>query len=132
MQPGQPPAVPPVGLHPIPRRLRDQRRRHHLAGHPHRGQQPVQTEPDRAGLIADPQLTTVAEPVDQPADRRLVVEDLLHVRGHLVRAQDPTAIVFLLVSNPRWTGSVDSATLVVITAGSFRCGSFHPAWMTHE
>ena len=89
VQPGQPTAVPRVGLDPIPRRAGHQRRRDHVTGHPHRGQQPVQAEPGRSGLVAHPQLATVAEPVDQPADRPLIVEDLLRVRGHLIRTQNP-------------------------------------------
>ena len=89
MQPGQPAAVPPIGLHPVPGRARHQRGRHYLAGHPHRGQQPVQAEPGRPGLVTHPQHRPVRKPVDQPAYRRLIVENLLRVRRHLARAQDP-------------------------------------------
>jgi len=44
--------VPLIGLDPVRAALGDQRRGDHVAGHPHRGQQPVQLIAARAGLIA--------------------------------------------------------------------------------
>jgi len=89
VQPGQPAAVTPVGLDPIPGRLRDQRRRDHVAGHPHRAQQPVQTEPGRSRLVAHTQLASVGKPADQPPYRRLIIEEHLGVGDLLVPPQDP-------------------------------------------
>ena len=55
VQPGQPPAVPPVGLDLVAGGLGDQRRGDHLAAHPHAVQQPGQLIAGRAGLVAGSQ-----------------------------------------------------------------------------
>src|SRR5215475_1735215 len=47
------------------------------------------TEPGRPRLVADPQPSGIAEPVDQPPYRRLVIEDHLGVGDPLVTPQDP-------------------------------------------
>src|SRR5262249_17347746 len=67
----------------------DQRRRDHVTGHAHRAQQPVQTEPGRPRLVAGPQPTGIAEPVDQPPYRRLIIEDHLGVGNPLLPPQNP-------------------------------------------
>ena len=86
-QPGQPPRVPLVRLDLVRAPLRDQRRRHHLARHPHRGQQPVQVITPRPGLIPGPQHRPVREPAHQPPDRLLLVEDTVRDRALLTRQQ---------------------------------------------
>ena len=89
MQPGQPAAVPPVGLDLVARCPRDQRRGDHLAADPHALHQPGQLEASRAGLIAGSQPAGVTQAADEPADRHLVVGDPLDVWDLLVRMQDP-------------------------------------------
>jgi hypothetical protein len=88
VQPRQAPGVTAVGLDPVPRSLRDQRWRDHLAAHPQRGEQAVQLIAGRAGLVAGSQARRVGEAGDQTTDRDLVVEDPLHVDGLGRRVQD--------------------------------------------
>jgi hypothetical protein len=56
---------------------------------PHAVQQPGQLEPGRAGLVTGSQQPGIIKPRHQPADRRLVVADPLHVGDLLVGSQDP-------------------------------------------
>ena len=73
--------VPPVGLDPVAGADRDQRRRDHVARRPRaRVSSRQQLEPARPRLVADRQPLRAAQPVDEPADRRLGRLDLLHLR----------------------------------------------------
>ena len=89
VQPGQPPAIPPVGLDLVARRLGDQRRGDHLAAHVQAVQQPGQLEAGRSGLVAGSQAAGVAEAANEPADGCLVVGNPLDVWDLLVGRQDP-------------------------------------------
>ncbi len=88
VQPGQATAVPPIRLHPVPGRLRDERGCHHVTGNPHGGEQPVQIVARGAGLVAGPEVLRLAEARDQPANRVLVVEDLVDLRGPSIRLEN--------------------------------------------
>jgi hypothetical protein len=88
VQPRQPAAVPRIGLDPIPRCDRDQRRRDHLAADAHVGKQPGQLEPGGAGLVAGSQPAGIAEAANEPAHRRLVVGNPVDLGDLLVRGQD--------------------------------------------
>ncbi len=77
-----------IGLDPIARPARDQRRRDHITGHPHRRQQPVQLKPARPGLITGPQHPGIAEPADQMPYRAFLIPDPVHHRDLLTRHQD--------------------------------------------
>jgi hypothetical protein len=90
MQPGQPAAVPPVGLDLVARCPRDQRRGDHLAADPHAVQQPGQLEAGRAGLVAGSQSPRITQAADEPAHRRLVMGDPLDVGDLLVGSEDPS------------------------------------------
>jgi hypothetical protein len=89
VQPGQPAAVPPVGLDLVARCPGDQRRGDHLAADPHALQQPGQPEAGRAGLVAGSQHPGITQAADEPADRHLVVDDPLDVGDLLVGSEDP-------------------------------------------
>jgi hypothetical protein len=95
----------------------DQRRRDHLAAHVHAVQQPGQLKAAGAGLVAGSQHAWITKAADEPADRGLVVGDPLHVGNLLVGSQDPTEIVSLWTSKPRWIGA---RCETLGTAGSFR------------
>jgi hypothetical protein len=62
----------------------------------------------------------VGEPPDQPAHRRLVVEDPLDDRRLLARPQHPTTIALIEVSIPRWINPAPDVTLDM-TVGSLLC-----------
>jgi hypothetical protein len=68
VQPGQPPAVTPVGLDLVAGCPRDQRRGDHLAADSHALQQPGQLEAGRAGLVAGSQPAAITQATDEPAD----------------------------------------------------------------
>jgi hypothetical protein len=68
-----------VGLDPVAGAHRHQRRRDHVARHPHRRQQPPQREPTRAGLIADRHALGPAQSVDEATDRALGRLDPRHL-----------------------------------------------------
>src|SRR4029453_13859442 len=89
VQPAQPPAIPPVGLDLVTRRLGDQRRGDHLAAHVQAVQQPGQLEAGRSGLLAGSRGAGVAEAANEPADGGLVVGNPLDVWDLLVGRQDP-------------------------------------------
>src|SRR5215217_3214931 len=89
VQPGQPPAIPPVGFDLVARRLGDQRRGDHLAAHVQAVEQPGQLEAGRSGLVAGSQAAGVAEAANEPADGCLVVGNPLDVWDLLVGRQDP-------------------------------------------
>jgi hypothetical protein len=78
VQPGQPPAVAPVGLDLVASRSGDERGRDHLAGDPMGVQQPGQLIAGRAGLIADPQAGGFGEAANEGQHGRLVAGDPLH------------------------------------------------------
>jgi hypothetical protein len=78
VQPGQAPAVAPVGLDLVAGRSGDERGRDHLAGDPLTVQQPGQLIAGRAGLIADPQAGWFGEAAKECEHGRLVAGDLLH------------------------------------------------------
>ena len=86
---GQADCVATVGLDPVRGALRDQRRRDHLARHPHRGNEPVQLVTRRPGLVADRQHPAVAELPEQPPHRFLVVRDPVDGRDLPARPQHP-------------------------------------------
>jgi hypothetical protein len=52
--------------------------------HLHAVQQPGQLEPGRAGLVAGSQQPEIIKPRQEPANRRLVVGDPIHVGDLLV------------------------------------------------
>ena len=85
----QPTRVTAIGLDPVPRGHRYQRRRHHLTGHSHRGQQPVQLIAGRASLVTDPQPSRPAQTSNQTTDRHLIMSDLVNDRGGLRTTQHP-------------------------------------------
>jgi hypothetical protein len=87
MQPGQPPAVAPVGLDLVPGRSWDERWGEHLAGDPLAVQQPGQLVAGRAGLVADPQPRRVGEAAEEGQHGRFVAGDLLHRRQGLISQQ---------------------------------------------
>ena len=70
VQPCQTGGIPPIGLDPVARPLRDQRRRHHNALLPVRRQVTLDAVAAPAGLIAEPQLhPLVAKLAGQPLQR---------------------------------------------------------------
>jgi hypothetical protein len=76
VQPCQTGGIPPIGLDPVARPLRDQRRRHHNALLPVRRQVTLDAVAARAGLIAEPQLhPLVAKLAGQPLQRCRRVRD---------------------------------------------------------
>src|SRR5438093_4687332 len=75
VQPSQPSGVATVGLDPVPRSLRDQRRCDDLAAHPERGEQAVELIAGGTGLVAGTEVPRLGESTDQPAHGGLVVED---------------------------------------------------------
>ena len=85
----QPTRVTAIGLDPVPRRHRYQRRRHHLTGHSHRGQQPLQLIAGRASLVTDPQPSRLAQTSNQTTDRHLIMSDLVNDRGGIRTTQHP-------------------------------------------
>jgi site-specific DNA recombinase len=88
VQPGQTTRIASISLHPVPGAARDQRRRDHVTGHPHRGQQPVQLKPARTGLVTSPQRRRVAQPADQVAHRAFLVPDPVDDRDLVTGHQD--------------------------------------------
>jgi hypothetical protein len=78
--------------------LGDQRRRDHLAAHPHACQQPGQLEAGRAGLVAGSQPAGITKAANEPADRGLVVDDPLDVGPVAVGARIATEMVSLWTS----------------------------------
>jgi hypothetical protein len=78
VQPGQAPAVAPVGLDLVAGCSGDERGRDHLAGDSLAVQQPGQLVAGRAGLVADPQAAGFGEAAEERQHGRLVVGDLLH------------------------------------------------------
>ena len=84
---GEPTAIPPVDPGPCRPAPWDQRRGDHLAVDAHAVQQPGQLEAGRAGLVAGSQPAGVAEAANEPADRRLIVGDPLHVWDLLIGRQ---------------------------------------------
>ena len=88
MQPGEPAGIAPACLDPLPGPARDQRRRHHIAGHPHRGQQPVQLKAARARLVTRPQHGPVSEPADQVPHRAFLVPHPIDHRDFPARHED--------------------------------------------
>jgi hypothetical protein len=73
----------------VARRPGDQRRCDHLAAHVHAVQQPGQLEAGRAGLVAGSQPGPIGKLRQEPANRRLIVGDPIHVGNLLVGPQDP-------------------------------------------
>jgi hypothetical protein len=80
VQASKPPAVPPVGLHPVAGCLRDQRWRHHMTRDLEALEEPLQLIAGRACLVASDEPAGLAHPGDESSDRLLVVEDPLHVQ----------------------------------------------------
>ena len=76
---GEASAVTAIGLHPVPGRLGYERGGHHDARDVHALQQPVQLVARRPCLVASGHVARLLEPVHEPPDRRLVVEDPLDV-----------------------------------------------------
>jgi hypothetical protein len=76
IQTGELACVTAVGLHPVARPHRDQRRRDDVAGHTHRHQQPVGVVAARAGLVTDREPLRPTQSADQTADRLLAVLQL--------------------------------------------------------
>jgi hypothetical protein len=68
-------------------------------------------------LVAGSQPAGIAEAANEPADRCLVVADLLDLWDLLVGRQIPTEMVSLWTSSPRWMGTLRE---ILATAGSFR------------
>ena len=89
VQPGLPAAVALVGLDLVTRRFGDQRRRDHVAADLHAGKQPGQRKAGRAGLVAGSQHAGITKAANEPAHRRLVMGDPIHVGDLLVWGQDP-------------------------------------------
>ena len=89
VQAGQATTIAFVGLDPIPRGGRDQRRRDHLTRHSECPQQSAQLVTGRARLVAGPQPAGTAQPGDQPAHRVVIGGDLLHIGDVLAGTQDP-------------------------------------------
>ncbi len=83
----QPYRVPLIGLDLLRGALGDQGRGDHIAGHSHRGQQPVQLVAARPCLVARRQQPPVGEPADQPPYRLLITGDAVHDRHLLAGAQ---------------------------------------------
>src|SRR5215216_1235509 len=129
VQPGQPPAIPPVGLDLVARRLGDQRRGDHLAAHVQAVQQPGQLEAGRSGLVAGSQAAGLPR---RPTSLRMDASSwgIRSTSGTCWSAgKIPTEMVSLWTSRPRWIG-VRCETLG--TAGSFRMvAPPTPVWVTH-
>ena len=142
VQASQATAVTLIGLHPVARRGRDQRRRDHLTRHPQTLQQSSQLVAGRAGLVTRPQPARTAQAGHQPAHRVVVRGDLLHSRPRPGRAaRSPPRSCSCATSRPRIVGLVElgmSGRLLpyVATSASWwlihaRCGTgrpFHTDW----
>jgi hypothetical protein len=88
VQTRQPPGIPAVGLHPIARALRDERRCHHVAAHPHRGEKALEVVAGGARFVTGPDPLRATDPLDQASDRIGVVEDLVDLGGVTLRGED--------------------------------------------
>jgi len=88
VQPRQSPGISAVGLDPIARALRDERRRHHVAAHPHRGEEALEVVAGRARFVTGPDRLRATDPLYQASDRVGVVEDLVDLGGVAVWGED--------------------------------------------
>ena len=92
-QPGQQLRIPGVGLHPVPVRPLQLRRRRHRAPHPMIGQVPVQAVAGRAGLVAD---------VHRPRQTRHPPMHIGRIRGQLALPHLPGQPVQAHARSPTW------------------------------
>ena len=82
--------VPAVGLYPVSRLDRDERRGDHVALDPHLRELPVDAVPARTGLVADLKLASALQLLDRPTNRLGPIGDRPHRvhRAVLLRNRD--------------------------------------------
>jgi hypothetical protein len=129
VQPGQPPAVPPVGLDLVAGRLGDQRGGDHLAAHSHAMQQPGQLIAGRSGLIAGSQPAGIPKAANEPAHRRLLMRNPLDIRAVPIwgkdRHRDGVLVDVQAKVDQAKMGDTGHGRLLPYVAPSA------PSWMTH-
>jgi hypothetical protein len=88
VQPGQSPGITTVGLDPVARSLRNERRCHDVTTHSHGAEQTLEVVAGGARFVAGPDTLRLPQPFDEATNRVAVVEDLVDFRGVPVGRQD--------------------------------------------